>query len=226
MKRIKTIGKKGILILLAFMLLFTPVVDSAGFDVARAQQNLQYWHSTADKVYFRGPRVSIYCTSIFSSGSLSTSQIRSYIATARTTWSFLGLSYTDLSSPNGASIIVRGVDKETAKFYGVDPNLLGYTDIPSESLQGVGVGNYQGTPKYISKITGSTFIYLINSHDEMKDSSFCRRIATHEFTHALGYYGHYDEYGSLMYYDGYGIGTTSPSTNERNHLRQIYDYQL
>ena len=205
------------------MLLFTPVVDSAGFDVARAQQNLQYWHSTADKVYFRGPRVSVYCTSMFSSGSLSTSQIRSYIATARTTWSFLGLSYTDLSSPNGASIIVRGVDKETAKFYGVDPNLLGYTDIPSESLQGVGVGNYQGTPKYISKITGSTFIYLI---DRGKDSTFCNRIAIHEFTHSLGYYGHYNVYGSLMYSEADGILTGALSTNERNHLKQIYDYQL
>ena len=210
------------------MLLFTPAIDSAGFDVARAQQNLQYWHSTADKVYFRGPRVSVYCTSMFSSGSLSTSQIRSYVATAETTWSFLGLSYTDLSSPNDANIIVRGVDEATAKYYGVDPSLMGYTDIPSESLQSVGVGNYEGTPKYISKITGSTFLYLID-HDYpavMKDSSFCRRVAIHEFTHSLGYYGHNSDKGSLMYYDVGVMRTTSPSTDERNHLKQIYDYQL
>ena len=208
------------------MLLFTPAIDSAGFDVARAQQNLQYWHSSADKVYFRGPYVSVYYTSLCSSGNLTASKIRGYIATAETTWSSLGLSFSWSSTQNGADITVKGIDETTAGNMGYDQYVYGYTDIPSESLQGVGVGNYQGTPKYISKITGSTFIYLINSHDEMKDSSFCRRIATHEFTHALGYYGHYDEYGSLMYYDGYGIGTTSPSTNERNHLRQIYDYQL
>lgn len=224
----KRIGKKGILILLAFMLLFTPAIDSAGLGITRAQQNLQYWASSADKVYFRGPHVSIYCTSIFSSGSLSTSQIHGYVATAKTTWSFLGLSYSDLSNPNGADIIVRGVDEATAKYYGVDPSLLGYTNIPSESLEGVGVGNYQGTPKYISKIIGGTFIYLIdhNNTTVMKDSSFCRRVAIHEFTHALGYYGHYEEKGSLMYYDVNIMRTTSPSTNERNHLKQIYDYQL
>ena len=223
MKRIRTIGKIGTLILLAFMLLFTPVIDSAGFDVARAQQNLQYWHSTADKVYFRGPRVSIYCTSMFSSGNLSTSQIRSYIATSRTTWSFLGLSYTDLSSPNGASITVKGIDYKKAEEMGFDETVYGYTDIRSESLEGVGVGNYNGSPKYIYKITGATFIYLI---DRNKDSTFCRRIATHEFTHALGYYGHYNASGALMNSDPLEIRTTSPSTNERNHLKQIYDYQL
>ena len=205
------------------MLLFTPAIDSAGFDVARAQQNLQYWHSTADKVYFRGPRVSVYCTSMFSSGSLSTSQIRSYVATAETTWSSLGLSFSWSSTQNGADITVKGIDETTAGNMGYDYYVYGYTDIPSESLEGVGVGNYNGTPKYISEITGATFIYLI---DRGKDSTFCNRIAIHEFTHSLGYYGHYNVYGSLMYSEADGILTGALSTNERNHLKQIYDYQL
>lgn len=223
MKRIKTICKKGILISLAFMLLFTPVVDSAGFDVARAQQNLQYWHSSADKVYFRGPYVSVYYTSLCSSGNLTASKIRGYIATAETTWSSLGLSFSWSSTQNGADITVKGIDETTAGNMGYDYYVYGYTDIPSESLEGVGVGNYNGTPKYISEITGATFIYLI---DRGKDSTFCNRIAIHEFTHSLGYYGHYNVYGSLMYSEADGILTGALSTNERNHLKQIYDYQL
>lgn len=205
------------------MLLFTPAIDSAGFDVARAQQNLQYWASSADKVYFRGPRVSVYYTSLLSSGNVTASKIRGYIATAETTWSSLGLSFSWSSTQNGADITVKGIDVNTAANMGFTWNMYGYTDIPSESLQSVGVGNYEGSPKYIYKITGATFIYLI---DRNENSTFCNRIAIHEFTHSLGYYGHYNVSGSLMYSEPTEILTGAPSTNERNHLKQIYDYQL
>lgn len=222
----KRIGKKGILILLVFMLLFTPAIDSAGLGITRAQQNLQYWASSADKVYFRGPYVSVYYTSLCSSGNLTASKIRGYIATAETTWSSLGLSFSWSSTQNGADITVKGIDEDTAENMGYDESVYGYTVIPSESLEGVGVGNYNGTPKYISEITGATFLYLFNHGDMKNSSTVCNRIAIHEFTHSLGYYGHYNVYGSLMYSDAGAILTGAPSTNERNHLKQIYDYQL
>lgn len=48
-----------------------------------------------------------------------------------------------------------------------------------------------------------------------------KKVLVHEMGHALGYYGHYDN-GRVMttYYED--ITSLTPSTDEKNHLGQMY----
>ncbi len=227
----RRIRKIGCILLVVVLIFIVPVYSSAQ---VRANYGISYWYSSANSVYFRdkSSSVSVYCQSEVS--AIPASGLQTSVQSAQSLWSTLGLSYTTASSASGADIIVRGVTETTAGNYGISASLDGYTSITSASLTSRGYALYDadgnGTistseMKEVKEITGGISIFLLDHYPVNSNSNYRNHVVIHEFTHGLGYYGHYNASSvTLMQADQSQYSYTNTlSTAERNHLRQIYN---
>ena len=195
-----------------------------------ASQPLGYWHAYDEygnpvtRIAYWNRPIKVYVTTEVSDASLTESRLRTYAYTAQSTWNTLGLSLSIVNSIYDANLIIKAVTEDTARLNGINPNLVGYTDLNDNNMTGSGVGNYQGTPKYIYEITGDVTVYLIQNSGIDSNLTSRHRVALHELSHAFGYIGHSNVSSRLMYYQApYSTGTLS--SEEIDHLEQVYSYQ-
>jgi len=230
----KRIKKVGCIFLSAVLLLIFSVHSSAqeaGLDsepVPYAGTELDYWYSDSDTIMYRDKIFSVYYDDSNSTwSSLSANNMRSYVQTAKNQWSSIGFIVSTTSVYSNADIVMSSMNWAYGfDNFGYSKYLLGQTNIPSSNLSYRGVAYYYPTSttfetKYIYSITGPVSIHLVESPLGILSMSVvenAKMVTVHEFTHALGYKGHYSG-GALM---RAVPSTVTPTLNEQRHLSQVY----
>lgn len=207
--------KRLLCITLACICILIPsITPASAVDVV---YDISYWYSDASEIgYWANKNINVYVTSQSTYSSLTTTQIRSYLATAKNSWYCTKARFNYVSQESNANITVSGITRAAANNLGFAPNTAGIALITHSGK--IGTLMYGASEKGLDRIR-SAKVYLIQSQATSTNAG-AKAVAVHEIGHALGYFGHYNS-GNIMttYYEN--ITSVVPSTNERNHLAQI-----
>ncbi|MGM9640014.1 MAG: hypothetical protein ACI3V3_01445 [Faecousia sp.] len=196
------------------------VVASFSFTVSAQGTgvDLTYWYSDASDIgYFSSASISVYAGSNSSWNALSPANIKSYAQSAFSSWSFTGRSASYVGSQQSAKLAIGGITSTEASQAGIPSNALGVT-YPNRTY--VFDGYYGTAIKKIYKVTSADIVLIERSVLGNSTSNY-KKVLIHELGHAFGYFGHYSG-GNIMPVDFSGITSTTPSTNEKHHLKQTY----
>lgn len=180
--------------------------------------DIDYWYSNVDEMGIWGiSSISVYVGSNSSQTSLSVANLKSYLSTAMTSWSVTKISISYASSQNNAKLGLGGITRAEATSISIPSNVVGVTSFPTQKQ--IARLYYSSSEKALYSITRAE-VLLIES-TQTSTVAGAKKVLVHEMGHALGYYGHYDN-GRVMttYYED--ITSLTPSTDEKNHLGQMY----
>lgn len=200
------------------MFLFAMPYVLAEDDNAMRSVYLNCWWSDVNEVFYHDSQPVMCYTSSVSDSLLTAERIKNYCRSGFTQWnSATGFSITETSSPASADILIDGVSRATAFSYGVE--ITAYAAVLPTNTTYVDVGIYNGKNYTIRKFAARVNVLFVEN--SMSSESEWRKVAVHEIGHALGYTGHYNGgYVMTQYFEDI---RSRPSTNEFNHLGQIYD---
>lgn len=196
---------------------------------------LNYWNYDSNTVsYYPHKNLKIYIEADADSGTLRKKLVQ-YAEEGLSNWSKLGITWSIVNSSNNCDIHIRGVSRATAL------NI----DSGSEKAAGItglfdngSLCNYEGvayTPcgwkqvyniekKMVYIIWDNTILSNTAKTSTLSDLGW-QSVVSHEIGHALGYDSHTTSKVTLMFEHYEPLVTleiTKPSTEEFNHLNQIY----
>lgn len=206
------------------IILMISLLTTIPFAQARAENGfeLSYWYSDSNLIAcWDISTLDTYIGSnVTTNANLSLSNIKSYVSTGFNNWNgTTHLSKKDVSSQSSAKLVIGAITEAQADSLSLPPNLTGITTTPITSIY---TGYYNGSSKQIGKIGGTVQVFLINrSAFSSFTSSKWQQIAVHEIGHAMGYDGHYNS-GNVMPADANNLKSATSSSNEKNHLSQVY----
>lgn len=215
----KKIAARIIMLVLVFFIIVSLTSEMAVAYVPSGA-DIYYWYcDTNDVGYWSISQIKTYVSSSVSMTSLSVSNIKTYLNTAFSKWNCTGRTISYVNNISNANLIVRGITRATANSYGYPSNVVGIT-IPTK--QAVGQLYLNGVyTKTLYKITGAS-VDIIYETTYTDTTSGAKKVIVHEIGHALGYLGHYNS-GTVMTATYENITSITPSTNENQHLSQIYN---
>ena len=187
------------------------VIESDGFDI-------NYWYSDSDAAgTWATSTIPVFVSSNLSTPSLSESNIESYVSTAFNSWSCTGISHYISSSGLYSKICILASSRSEATInHGLPSDAIGAT---SYSRDLVGSLYYRSSEKS-HYIINSANIILVECAANSSTSG-AKKTTVHEIGHALGCFGHYEN-GNIMTTLYENMSSLTPSTNEQNHLGQLY----
>lgn len=199
-----------ICILAFFVNTAAAVYPIVGYDI-------DYWYSNGGEIgMWSDKSIDVYVGTNSESSSLSIANLKSYLSTAQTSWSCTGISINYVNQQSSADLAFGAITRNQATSIGVPTNVVGATYPSGTKLATL---YYHSSEKALYGIESAT-VYLIES-DPTATTTGARKISVHEMGHALGYFGHYNS-GTVMT-TWYGdITSLTPSTAEKNHLKQVY----
>ena len=196
---------------------FTSMVTAADTVDANIGYDISYWYSGVDEIgAWPGTSISVYVGTNSSYSSLSVANLKSYLSTAKTSWSVTGKGISYVSSQSSAKLVVGGITRAEAREMGFPDAASGATTTkhPTKSA----TLYYGASEKSLYRIDSGTVLLIESS--VTKTVAGAKKIMVHEMGHALGYFGHYDQ-GAVMttYYEN--MTSVTPNSDEKNHLKQV-----
>ncbi len=209
--------RKFFCMIFTFVFLTTALTISVNAGIA-----LDYWYSDSSKIHFwNNSSLSVYANPYLS--GITQADLESYITLSFSKWnSAIGISKSFTTNQSSADIEVLGLDRTTATNAGVPGNAaaIGFINDSDKTL--FTTGTYGGATKNIYETDGVGHLYYVwDSTSEGFETSTWQKLFVHEMGHIFGYVGHYSS-GAVMKPNLANITTTTPSTNEINHLGQVY----
>lgn len=179
-----------------------------------------YWNSNSDRINYWSIKNLPYYAHPYESG-LSDAQVNSFTVLGYNNWSSTtGISGSRTTTQSNAKIDVLGFTRTSFTNMGIPSNVLAVAIVPE--TQFVAYGYYGQYTKSIYKINGKGYFYFVwDNTTQYFTTTQWNRLAVHEMGHIFGYWGHFDTNGVMKTYF-VNITTTLPSTDNRNHLQQIY----
>lgn len=209
--------------LVSFTIVFMLVLVSLNPSKASAATgiDLSYWYTDSSDIYYWDTStIKTFTGTNVTNSLLSTTKINEYVSLGFSSWnSATGLSRNIVASQSQANLAIGGISSSDASSIGIPANVAGVTLYSGTFAIN---GYYNNSTKYIYKISSPTNLYLVNSS---ATSSFTettwKKVVVHEMGHAFGYTGHYNS-GNIMQEYIENVTSTTPSTNEKNHIGQVY----
>lgn len=180
--------------------------------------DISYWYSNVDNMgTWASDSLDVYVGTNSSYSSLTTANLKSYLNTAKTSWSCTGVSFNYVSQQSSADLVLGGITSSEATQLAIPNNVVGITY--SNASTQIATLYYGAQEKRLYRIDSAT-VFLIES-SQASTTAGAKKLTVHEIGHALGYFGHYDN-GTVMttYYEH--MTSTTPSAAERNHLGQLH----
>lgn len=176
---------------------------------------LSYWYSDDSKIG-RWDYTPYLCSWV-GDGSISSSKFASYVSHAMGQWDNAGVPSEGTDDESESDLTVEAGTWDYVK--ALVPELsVGATGATKHSRVIEGTWIYNGTSKTGYNQRSGTKVYVITI-DGRTDDQY-KKTTTHEFGHAMGWYGHSSVTGDIMR-QGTSSQTTL-STRDKNHLNQIY----
>ena len=187
---------------------------------------LRYWFVDAPEHVKIGrwtkSQIKVYVASQSTWTALSKTNMEAYVRAAFSAWDIPGKSLQFVSSADVADIEVYGITRARADALKIDPLQAGETKWGGGTPQLATYTNSAGCSEFKELCDMfHAIVYLIEDSSLRNSTTMYKCLASHEFGHALGYYGHYES-GSLMKMVIKNVNTHIPGGNEQKHLYQLY----
>lgn len=141
------------------------------------------------------------------------------VLSAKNQWgNALNLQFVNANISN-AKLIAYGLTASDYKILTGKDWTDGYTGLCSFTRTSIGYARFNDNIRTISKQNAAT-VYVVYNPDAPRPEASLKKTVVHEFGHALGYIGHSPTTTDVMYSTAHTQYTLS--TNEKNHLAQIY----
>lgn len=205
--------KTSIITILILTIFLSSVYAIAGVD-------LSYWYSSANEIYYWTNNSHQFFVHPYES-SLSLDQMINSTSLAYSRWNTTtGISGSRTTTQSNAHVDVLGFTRASFTSMGLPTSVIGIGFEDGKTL--VAEGYYGLDTNNIYKVTGKGYLYFVwDSNTSNFSSTQWNNLFVHEMGHIFGYIGHYESNG-VMKANFNDITTTYHSTNNKNHLKQVY----